>query len=173
MRTILVTGTPGTGKSLLGQRLAATLTDAGHRVLAVNLSELIKDERLYDEYDARLDTYLMDDRKVRQHLQRQLVAKEEEYDYCVLETHTVTAIPREIVSLVVVLACRTDVLYDRLVARGYSKAKLDENMECEIMRIVLEEAHERFPRLTILEAASNTEEDLQDNVESIIDAVVG
>lgn len=170
MKTILVTGTPGTGKTLLGQRLAEALTNASHRVLTINLSELVRREHLYDEYDARLDTYLIDDRRVHKHLQKHLAAQSG-YDHCILETHTVTAVPRDATSLVIVLTCRTDVLYDRLMARGYSKAKVDENMECEIMRIVLEEAHGRFPSSTILELPSNTDEDLQDNIEDIMEKV--
>lgn len=171
MKTLLVTGTPGTGKSLLAQKLTAVLIAAGHRVLGINLSELIKKEQLYDEYDPRLDTYLIDDRRVRKYVQKNL-ASQENYDFCILETHTVSAVPRDVVNLVVVLSCRTDVIYDRLVARGYSKAKVDENVECEIMRIVLEEAHEHFPHSSILEVSSNTEEDLQDNIESIIEEII-
>lgn len=170
MKTILVTGTPGTGKSLLSQKLTTAFIAMGRHVLNINVSELIKKEHLYDEYDTRLDTYLIDDRKVRKYLQKNL-ASQENYDFCILETHTVSTVPRDDVNLVVILTCRTDVIYDRLVARGYAKAKVDENVECEIMRIVLEEAHERFPHLKILEVPSNTEEDLQDNIESIIEEI--
>lgn len=36
------------------------------------------------------------------------------------------------------------VLYDRLEARQYSQAKITENVECEIMMVLLSEAHESY-----------------------------
>ncbi|PJF18628.1 Adenylate kinase isoenzyme [Paramicrosporidium saccamoebae] len=92
-----------------------------------------------------------------------------ESDVCIVETHTVTTLPRKSVDLVIVLTTRTDVLYDRLQARGYSVDKITENMECEIMRVVLDESLERFGQEKTLEMASNTTEDLDDNIEAILE----
>ena len=46
--------------------------------------------------------------------------------------------------LVVVLTCDNTVLYDRLQARNYRDNKIQENVECEIMQVVLEEARESY-----------------------------
>ena len=46
--------------------------------------------------------------------------------------------------LVLVLRADTNVLYDRLKKRGYSDKKVNENMECEIMQVVLDEARESY-----------------------------
>lgn len=167
--TVLVTGTPGTGKSALCVQLAASLLEQGRTVRTVLVNDLIKDERLYDEYDAHFDTYIVDDRRVRRRLQQVLPAVAE--DFCVLETHTVSAVPRRLVDQVVVLSARTDVLYDRLAGRGYSAAKISENMECEIMRVVLEEAVLRFGAQRVCELPSNTPEDLSDNVQSVCELI--
>lgn len=60
----MVTGSPGVGKSLFVEQLKQRLDAEGLAFQAVNLSQLVKDERLYEEYDDRLDTIVMDDSKV-------------------------------------------------------------------------------------------------------------
>lgn len=44
----------------------------------------------------------------------------------------------------VVLQTDNSVLYDRLEKRGYPQAKISENVECEIMMVLLQEAHDSY-----------------------------
>ena len=46
--------------------------------------------------------------------------------------------------LVVVLTCDNTILYDRLASRNYKDNKIQENVQCEIMHVVLEEARESY-----------------------------
>lgn len=46
--------------------------------------------------------------------------------------------------LVVVLQTDNTVLYERLEKRGYPQAKVTENVECEIMMVLLQEAHDSY-----------------------------
>lgn len=46
--------------------------------------------------------------------------------------------------LVVVLQTDNGVLYDRLEKRGYPQPKITENVECEIMMVLLQEAHDSY-----------------------------
>lgn len=46
--------------------------------------------------------------------------------------------------LVVVLQTDNTVLYERLEQRGYPAAKISENVECEIMMVLLQEAHDSY-----------------------------
>lgn len=64
-----------------------------------------------------------------------------------------------------VLTADTQVLYDRLVARGYSEKKVQENMECEIMQVVQESAVESYDKNIVQILPSNSIEDLESNVE--------
>lgn len=166
MVKILVTGTPGTGKSTVCAGAAALLRAKGRTVNIITVNDIIKSERLYDEYDAHFDTYIIDDRKVRRHLEGILKDASCGDVIHLIETHTVSALPKKI-DHVVVLTARTDVLFDRLVARKYSQDKVNENMECEIMRIVLEEAVERFGQERVHEMACNTDEDMEDILSEI------
>jgi len=56
---ILITGTPGTGKTTLCERLA-TLTGFTH----LNVTEIAKSKGYVEEYDAELDTFVLDEDKV-------------------------------------------------------------------------------------------------------------
>jgi adenylate kinase len=170
MKYILITGTPGTGKSTFSEHLQMAFASRGATVCTVLVNDLIKSEKLYDEYDSHFDTHIIDDRKVRRFLKSYLSSLSA--DFCIIETHTVTTLPREIIDYVAVLTARTDVLFDRLQARQYSREKVDENMECEIMRIVLEEAVERFGSNKVHEMASNTQEDIEDNIEVVLDEIL-
>lgn len=55
----------------------------------------------------------------------------------------------------------------RMHGRGYSSKKVSENVECEIMQVVLEEAKESYPEEAVHEVPSNTVEDLESNVSRV------
>jgi adenylate kinase len=44
---------------------------------------------------------------------------------------------------------------------------MDENIDCEIMQVILEDAREMYPEQVIVELKSNTMEDLDSNVDRI------
>jgi adenylate kinase len=56
---ILITGTPGTGKTTLSELVALAL-NYEH----INASELVKTRSLHDGYDEEFDTYILNDDKV-------------------------------------------------------------------------------------------------------------
>ena len=85
----------------------------------------------------------------------------------VVDHHSCGWFPERWFDLVVVLRADTSVLYERLVQRQYPQAKLDENIDCEIMQVCLEEAHESYRPDIVLELSSNTVEDQDANVERL------
>jgi adenylate kinase len=66
---------------------------------------------------------------------------------------------------VIVLRTNNTTLYDRLVHRGYSEKKVRENVECEIMQVVLQDARESYAPAIVQELTSETVEDMESNVE--------
>lgn len=58
-------------------------------------------------------------------------------------------------------------LYDRLKARNYAEAKLQENIDAEIMEVLLSEARESYAQEIVVELTSNSIEDIDSNVERI------
>jgi broad-specificity NMP kinase len=69
--------------------------------------------------------------------------------------------------LVVALTCDNTIIYDRLAARGYSANKIQENVECEIMQVVVEEARESYQPEILVILTSNNLDDMEENVERI------
>jgi adenylate kinase len=89
----------------------------------------------------------------------------------VLDFHSCDLFPRSWIDLVVVLSTNHTILWDRLLARNYPLTKIQENNESEIMQVVLEEAHESFPKDIILSLKSDTSEDITNNTNTIVEWV--
>eukprot|EP00898_Chlorokybus_atmophyticus_P004626 jgi/Chlat1/5164/Chrsp33S05038 len=155
---VLVTGTPGTGKTSLAARVAAA-TDLRH----VNVGDLVKEKSLHDGYDEEHEAYIIDEDKICDAMEDQMSAGGNVVDY-----HSCDFFPQRWFDLVVVLQTDNTVLYDRLEKRGYPDAKVQENVECEIMQVLLEEARESYKEEIIQACPSNTVEDLDRNVDSIV-----
>jgi adenylate kinase len=154
---ILVTGTPGTGKTQTSQA-AAERTGLRH----VNVGDLIKQNKCYEGKDETFDSYIIDDDEVCDLLEPII-----EEGGCIVDFHSCELFPERWFELILVLRANTDVLYDRLSERGYNEKKLSENVECEIMQIVLEEAKESYDSNLVHELQSNDLNDLENNVERI------
>ena len=65
------------------------------------------------------------------------------------------------------MRCDNKLLYDRLKARGYAEKKLQENLDCEIMEVLVQEARDAYDNDMVVELQSEKTEDVDDNVERI------
>lgn len=154
---VLVTGTPGTGKTTTAAQVAAAVGLAH-----VDVGAAVREHELHSGWDAEWDCHVVDEDKVVDELDPQLTAGGVVADY-----HSCDFFPERWFDLVVVLTAETQVLYERLQKRGYSEKKLSENMECEIMQVLQEEARESYPKEIVHVLPSNTVEDMESNVERI------
>lgn len=74
-----------------------------------------------------------------------------------VDFHSAEFLPAEWFDLVLVLSAETHILYDRLVKRGYSQAKVMENIEAEIFQSILSDIKEEFDdKIEIWVAPNNT-----------------
>lgn len=75
--------------------------------------------------------------------------------------------------LVVTLRTDNTLLYDRYVARGYSEEKIEQNIDSEIYNLIGEENKEFYLdegiSPTLVELQSDTNEDMQSNLQRIVD----
>lgn len=155
---ILITGTPGTGKTETS-KLIAEKTGLKH----LNVSDLVKENKCYEEKDEEFDTYIIDDDKVCDLLEPMI-----EKGGNIMDFHSVDLFPEDWFELILVLRADTETLYDRLTERGYNEKKLNENVECEIMQVVLEEARESFDPAIVHELPSNNIDELEANVNRVV-----
>ena len=160
---ILITGTPGVGKTAT----ATLLAEKAENICHVSPGDLIKEHKCYEGRDEVLDTNILDEDKLLDAMEVILEEKAEEGLSVVCDFHMVELFPERWFDLILVLRTSTEKLYDRMTARKYSERKRSENMECEIMQIILEEAREAFPAEIVHEVPSNTLEDMENNVERV------
>lgn len=130
---ILVTGTPGVGKTTVSHKLASKL-DA----LFIGITELVKTENLITGRDEDRETLIADTKKVSQQLQK-IIDKSKET--VIIEGHyAVDVVPDEKVNLVFVLRRDPAELKNTLEKRCYAEKKIWENLAAEILDICLYDA---------------------------------
>mmetsp|Transcript_22224 Transcript_22224/g.68446 ORF Transcript_22224/g.68446 Transcript_22224/m.68446 type:complete len:168 (-) Transcript_22224:441-944(-) len=150
---ILITGTPGSGKTTLCEVLAAA-TGMEH----VNVGDVVRTEACHEGKDEEFDSYILDEDKLLGVLEPRL-----EQGNVMLDFHSCDVFPAELLDLVLVLRVSTENLFDRLTARGYHQRKINENMECEIMQVVLEDAREAFPAEMVHVVENNNVDEMEAN----------
>ena len=156
---IIITGTPGTGKTSHAQLLAEQVSDI--RLLDVNA--IAKEHNLYAGYDKERQSQIVDDEKLLDHIEDDL-----EKGNNIIDWHCCDVFPERVIDLVLVLRTDNTILYDRLKARGYDDKKIEENIDAEIMEVLLNDARECFDDEIIVELQSNEIEDVQKNVDRIV-----
>ncbi|KAK7058836.1 factor activating pos9 [Paramarasmius palmivorus] len=158
---IIITGTPGTGKSTHAQLLC---NESPIPLRHINVGDWVKEKQLYEEYDEEWQSYTVDEDRLLDELEP-LVAE----GGVVLDWHSCEVFPERWADLVVVLRCDHSQLWDRLEKRGYPLKKIQENNEAEIMQVVLEEARSSYPEEIVVELKSETMEDIEANVARIVE----
>ncbi|NHJ03379.1 MAG: hypothetical protein EAX90_01025 [Candidatus Heimdallarchaeota archaeon] len=146
-RIILITGTPGVGKSSVG----FLLNNMGFQVL--NLNKLIIDNGFYFGYDFSRDTVIIDEEKLQLYLRDFLINNSK---IIFIEGHTLNSIPKEYPELIFVINCNPLILRKRLkLSRDYSKEKIEENIQAEIFDECKISIKESFPFVPVIELDSS------------------
>jgi len=158
---IIITGTPGIGKTTHAQLLA---NESPIPLKNINVSEWVKERGLFEEYDQEWQSYTVDEDRLLDDLEP-LVAD----GGVILDWHTCEMFPERWADLVVVLRCDHAKIWDRLEKRAYPLKKIQENNEAEIMQVVLEEARSSYPAEIIVELQSERMEQLEANVARIVE----
>ncbi|KAG6001073.1 hypothetical protein E4U21_004700 [Claviceps maximensis] len=154
---IIVTGTPGVGKTTHCEALSHR---TGFRHVSVN--QVVKDNECHEGWSDEFQSFIVDEDKLLDAIEEDIKA-----GGCIIDWHACDLFPRSWVDLVVVLRVDSSTLYDRLTDRNYAEAKLQENLDSEIMEVLLQEAREAFDEEIIIELRSNTSDEMESNVERI------
>lgn len=162
MSTIVICGTPGTGKSTLIDCLKKD--NSLNRFNFINLSQFATENNCISGRDEALMTDIIDEDKLSEKLE--IVLKEKHFT--IIETIHADLVPPDLVEHVFV--CRTDntKLYDRLKSRAYNNEKLSNNVQAEIFQTVYDEAIENFTKSRVTSLINNNKTDLDKNVNDII-----
>ena len=133
-------------------------------MIHMNVGKFAEENNCYEGRDEELDTNVLDEDKLLDLLEVFFQQAADSGKGVVADFHVCEIFPERWFDLVLVLRATTEVLFDRLTARGYPDKKRDENMESEIMQVILDEARESYAHEIVHEVPSNVLEDLQSNV---------
>ncbi len=143
MKIIVVTGTPGTGKTNV-----ARLISKKYNLKYVDLNKLIKNNKLYEKYDKKFKTFIVDIKKLKKFLADYVKNKD-----VVIDSHLSHYLDKKYVDLCVVVKCDIKVLKKRLKKRKYSKIKIRENLDSEIFDVCLIEAKEMGHKIKLIDTS--------------------
>lgn len=151
---VVITGTPGVGKTTLCRELASS-TGLVH----LDINKIVKENDCSDGFDKELDTVIVDEDKLLDVVEPIL-----EDGSQIIDWHACDLFPEALIDLIVVVRCKTETLFDRLKARQYGDKKIEENMDAEIMEVILSEARAAYDERMVVEVWSDDLDMLEDNV---------
>ncbi|ADQ67496.1 nucleoside kinase, cmp and amp kinase [Halogeometricum borinquense DSM 11551] len=154
-RRLVITGTPGTGKTTVSDLVAAR-TDLD----VIHLNDAIREEELFTERDADRDSLVADVDAVAEWLG--------EWDG-ILDSHLAHLFDAD---EAVVLRCHPEELKERLRERDESEAKVAENAESEALDVILAETVERFGEESVYEI-DTTDRPPESVADDVIAAIEG
>jgi len=147
---IIVTGTPGTGKTALAKSLALTLD-----YIYISDKDLIENYDLVEEHDDERDSDIIDEEKFAESLKRECKKQN-----CVVDSHLSHFIDPADIDLCIVTQCELETLKKRLELRDYTEEKIRENLDCEIFETIKFEAIEMGHHVLEL----STEHQMEENI---------
>ncbi len=163
---VLVTGTPGVGKTTLCRLLEDQANEGlaeSNKYRYVPLADLIIQKRLYTAVNETFNVPEFDEDMVCDELEPMM-----QQGGVILEFHSSDFFPQRWFKYVVLLRTNNTELYDRLAARGYEARKVTENIECEIMNVTSDEVHAAYREDQVVELESNTVTDMETNVSRLV-----
>lgn len=157
---IIITGTPGVGKTSHAEELARRIPGLHH----MSINEIVKKHNIGEKSDDPSDPSLqiVDEDRLLDVIENDL-----EEGGQIIDWHACDLFPPSLIDLVVVVRCENGLLYDRLKGRGYQGKKLEENLDCEIMEVLLQEARDAYDGEIVVELHSEKTEDIDSNVDRI------
>ena len=141
---IAITGTPGTGKTEVAKLLAKEL-----KMKLVDLNKLAEEKNFYEGYDKERKCKIVNINKLSNDIKKMK-------ENIILEGHFSHDMPCD---LVIVLRCAISELRKRMEKRCWSKQKIEENIEAEIMGICKEEAAENDKDVLEVDTTGKTVEE--------------
>lgn len=150
-KLIAVTGTPGTGKTTTARKLAVLLHYA-----YLHGSKIAK--KASTGYDKARKTLIVEPSLfTHEALKLKDLAARKGLKGAILDSHLAHLLPKSELSACIVLTCALPELHRRLTKRGYSAAKIRENLDAEIFDTILTEAAEMGHKVIRIDATKITQ----------------
>ncbi|HDP73832.1 MAG TPA: AAA family ATPase [Candidatus Woesearchaeota archaeon] len=142
---ILISGTPGTGKSTAACLLAKSL---GAECLSI--TNLVKEKNLALGYNRKLRTWDVDENRLKREIERCIRKNHKIF----VEGHLSHIVSHRLSDLCIVLRTEVSELFKRLKKRKYPLKKIQENIQAEIFNTCYEEAKENKHKVLVIDTTS-------------------
>ena len=139
---IVISGTPGTGKTTIAKFLAKK-----YRLKYIEGDKFIQKNKLREDWDKRLRTWNVNTNKLNMALIK-LIKKEKNL---VIDSHLGHYLPKKYVDICIIVKCNPKVLRRRLTERKYHEEKIKHNTDSELFDVCLNEARERGHRIKVID----------------------
>ena len=154
LKTIIITGTPGTGKTSIAKKLCNKFN---YKYIDVN--NIIKKYKISKGYDKKCKTKIVDIQKLNKALISEIkkIKKNitKKVNGVIIDSHLSHYLPYKYADLCIVTKCNLKALKIRLKKRGYSKNKIRENLDAEIFDICYMEALENGHNILVMNTDKN------------------
>jgi len=137
--------------------------DDDRKYQLIDISDIVKQNKFYEEFDEQLDTYVINEDEVLDFLEPLVVPK----GGLIVDYHSSEFFPERFFDLVIVLTCDNTILYERLAKREYTQMKIMKNIECEIFGECVEEAKESYREEIVFVRKNETVEQMEDTISFI------
>ncbi len=129
MTIIVISGSPGTGKSEISKRI---LELGSSKILSLN--EVIISKNFILKYDVKRDTQVANFKKLIPFIIETINNyRKENVQILIIESHFSDVVPNKYIDYAIVLRCEPLILCERLKNRGYKEEKVRENVQSEIL----------------------------------------
>lgn len=162
MASILIGGTPGTGKTMVAKVLGSRLS-----VDVIAIGELADKSGCISAQDKARNTGIIDEDCLVEAIMKLVEDKSERF---VIEGHYIDLVPSSAVQWVFILRTHPETLVGRLAGRGYKDEKVNENVEAEVLGVCQLDALDAFGEERVLEI--DTSEMTPSDVASMIEQMI-
>ena len=147
-KAIVVSGSVCAGKTTFAKKLARKLN-----VDYVSINDVVDKYKLSEGYDKKRKSKIVDVDKLNNVLIKMI---KESKKQLVIDGHLSHELPKKYVEKCYIVKCDLKKLKKRLEKRGYSKAKIRENLDAEIFDVCLEEAREMGYKIKVVDTSKNS-----------------
>ena len=153
MKSIIVTGTPCTGKTTLAKTLAKKLN-----FNYIDANKIVKKYNIAEGYDKKRNTRIVDVYKLNKILIKEInkiKKSNKKINGIIIDSHLSHFFPRKYADFCIVTKCGIKELNKRLKRKKFNKEKIKENLQAEIFDICYNEALERKHKVIVVDTSKS------------------